>query len=139
MSSRVRDRKLVALCGDRVRNARLTADGIPRGGRYEWTITRGSDKVGIVGSSRRKNVRLKPKWESVVKNDVEIKVTYTKRGTRCEGTKKLTVFTPMKLRDRQTLRTLTGARRGYVRIVRYTVLDQFGDDLTEAGFKPRED
>ncbi len=132
------ENRLVKLCGDREKKLRLVADGIPRGGKYEWSIIRGSNKAKISGSNKRKFVRIIPLLKSQTKNDVTIKVTYSKGDIICEETKKLTVFKPTSLRDTQQLRILSGARRGYVKIIHYTVLDQWGDDLTEAGMKPRE-
>lgn len=132
------ENRLVKLCGDREKKLRLVADGIPRGGKYEWSIIRGNNKVKITGSKKQKAVRLAPLLKSQTKNDVTIKVTYTKGDVKCSDTKTLTVLKPTSLRDTQELRRLSGTRQGYVRIVHYTVVDQFGDELTEAGMKPRE-
>jgi hypothetical protein len=46
--------RLVKLCGDKEKKLKLFADGIPRGGKYEWSIIHGDNKVEIAGSKRQK-------------------------------------------------------------------------------------
>ena len=46
--------RLVKLCGDKEKKLKLFADGIPRGGKYEWSIIHGDSIVEIAGSKRQK-------------------------------------------------------------------------------------
>lgn len=126
---------LVKLCGDAPKKLKLSAEPFPRGGTYKWSVIKGADKVDILGTGTSKTIKLKAKKKSAAKLDTEIKVVYTVNCQQCEATIKLTVRKPTTMRDVQVHQPLIN---GYVRRVCYTVQDQFGEDLKEAGMKPRE-
>jgi len=144
----------------------LKAVGTPGGGRYEWEIIGGEDRVALPPRRNRASVEVTGQKSSGNKEDVEVKVTYSVKGKTCPDTHKLTVLKPSKLRlkkDHQfvvkdrNLQLTAGLAEdlrkrleaivkqskkdetdGPILIRDYEVLDQF-DDVIQCGGKLTEE
>jgi hypothetical protein len=112
----------------------LKAKGIPSGGTYSWSIEQGSNKVQALNALNSNYLNLKPVAASGNRNDIKVKIEYNgAEGETASKTVDLTCHKPTATKEinRQKTEFNEPGEHGYEVVVRYRVLDQFGDRLPE--------
>jgi len=105
---------------------------------YEWSVTAGSDKVEVVGSSTEWEVKLRPTSKSIVKGDVTLQLKYTWQTCEEVATVNLTVRKPSTSNSSavpgdliidDVLGPWGDAEWVWGKFLTFTVLDQFNDPV----------
>lgn len=73
----------------------LQAVADPSGGKYNWKILSGQDKIRFIGNTKRQTVSVQGIAPSETENDVVINLTYTVDSKSCESIHYITVQEPI--------------------------------------------
>lgn len=107
----------------------LQGDGEPSGGTYQWSIISGEEKLNLESGLNQSSLMIEPRAPSNTIGDIVIKLEYSTPDGNASTQESLTIHTPSSaLQILSNITSFNGpVEYGYDHLIRYRILDQFGD------------